>query len=82
MVNMCMISCLERQYAKRYQFHTLAGRWGGGRDLGRNGAGLVWGLGGWPGRPAQETTEGALAARFAGPKAKEEADDTKMIPKR
>ena len=83
MENMCTISWLECQYAKRCLFHTLAGRWGeaGSWVLGRQGRGW-FGVKVGPGRPAQKKTGGALPARFAGAKKNGEADDTKMIPKR
>ena len=82
MENMCTISWLECQYAKRYLFHTLAGRWGeaGTWVLGRKGRGR-FGVKGGRGRPAPKKTRGALPARFAGAKKNGEADDTKMISK-
>ena len=80
MENLCMISWLECQYAKRYLFHTLAGGGEAGTwVLGRKGRGW-FGVKGGPGRPAQKITGGALPARFAGAKKNGEADDTK-IPK-
>ena len=83
MENMCTISWLECQYAKRYLFHTLAGRWGEAGTWVLEGKGRGWfGVkGGGAGRPTQKRTGGALPARFAGAKKNGEADDTKMIPK-
>ena len=63
MGNMCTISKVKRQYAKRYLFHTLAGRWGRGRDLGvgKEGAGLVRG---WEeGAPPKKQREGPSCKR-------------------
>ena len=60
MENMCTIFWLECQYAKRYLFHTLAGRWreAGTWVLGRKGRGWFGVKGGVPGAPRPKKREG------------------------
>ena len=83
MENMCTISWLECQYAKRYLFHMLAGRWGeaGTWVLGRKGRGW-FGVKGGAGAPRPKKKGRGPSCKVRRCKKKREANDTKMIPKR
>ena len=84
MENLCTISWLECQYAKRYLFHTLAGRWGEAgtwvlEGKGRGWFGVKWGGAGSP-HPKKNGRGPSCKVRRCKKK-NGEADDTKMIPK-
>ena len=68
---------------KRYQNHTLADRWGRGRDLGvgKEGAGLVRGWFGVRGAEAPNNGRGRSCKVCRRIKLNGEADATGMIPK-